>query len=166
MALAVAVVALGLLAAGLWAAVRDEQQMSADQAREFTQRALAASGVEGAVVAGRPRPATFQGEGAAVPVWVVPVRVADHQIEVYVDRRGDQAVNLDDQVGADAYVLSSQQFEALDSFQWDPVSADQRRRLAAPAAAAVALAVGVGTATVVAVARRRVHLPSLLAAVA
>ncbi|HUF32335.1 MAG TPA: hypothetical protein VMN58_03890 [Acidimicrobiales bacterium] len=148
---AVAVVVVGVLVvAGLYAAGRPSPAMTADDARAFTERALAHAGVEGAVVGGRAgavRQRTFRpGDGSGpVPVLVVPALVGGERIALHVARDRDAAVYLDDVSGAgDDLVLDDEQFAAIEGFRYDP--AGERARGARVVAGTVAVLVAVSAA--------------------
>jgi hypothetical protein len=132
-----AVVLVVSLIAGAYAAGRDAPPITGPDAREFTIRALTFSGFDSVEVTGDPRAELFnageqpEGEGEAqsrgdggeagppIPVWVVPATVSGQQIELYVARQSNRAVNLDDALPGGGFVLNEEQFQRLENFRLD-----------------------------------------------
>lgn len=147
------------LIAGAYAAGQEAPPMTGPDAREFTIRALAFSGFDSVEVTGDPRAELFNaggqpdGErdaqggadevdpGPPIPVWVVPATVSDQQIELYVARQSDRAVNLDDALPGGGFVLTEEQFARLESFRFNPASEQLRANRQGPAVAAGVLIV-------------------------
>ncbi len=147
------------LIAGAYAAGQEAPPMTGPDAREFTIRALTFSGFDSVEVTGDPRAELFNvgdqpdGErdaqggadeadpGPPIPVWVVPATVSDQQIELYVARQSDRAVNLDDALPGGGFVLTEEQFARLESFRLNPASEQLRADRQGPAVAAGVLIV-------------------------
>jgi hypothetical protein len=147
------------LIAGAYAAGQEAPPMTGPDAREFTIRALTFSGFDSVEVTGDPRAELFNvgdqpdGErdaqggadeadpGPPIPVWVVPATVSDQQIELYVARQSDRAVNLDDALPGGGFVLTEEQFARLESFRLNPASEQLRTDRQGPAVAAGVLIV-------------------------
>ncbi len=148
---AVAVAGLVALVAGIVVAVvdltdGDPPALTPPDAVTFTRRALSAAGVAGAVVDPAPRPGRFTPEGSdPVEVWIVPVDVEGQHIELYVPRRGDRAVNLDDEIAPGQFLLSDGQFDALKRFRLDLHQERLRQRQVVPGAVAGILVLLTGT---------------------
>ena len=132
--LVLGVVLVVSLIAGVYAAGQDAPPISSADAREFTQRAFTFSGIDSVEVTGEPRAEPFNvteqqgegenrveeaGSGEPIDVWIVPATVSDQPVELYVARRGDRAVNLDDALPGGGYVLSDEQFDRLAQFRLD-----------------------------------------------
>lgn len=156
------------LIAGAYAAGQEAPPMTGPDAREFTIRALTFSGFDSVQVTGDPRAELFNvgdqpdGErdaqggadeadpGPPIPVWVVPATVSDQQIELYVARQSDRAVNLDDALPGGGFVLTEEQFARLESFRLNPASEQLRADRQGPAVAAGVLIVVVALLLIVA----------------
>lgn len=136
------------LIAGAYAAGQDAPPLSGADAQEFTLRAFNFSGVDSVESTGEPRPEVFvpteqeaEGEdrgeevetGEPIEVWVVPVTVSGQPVELYVARRGDRAVNLDDALPGGGFVLTDEQFARLAEFRLDVVGEELREDRAGPA---------------------------------
>lgn len=149
------VVALVLVAmAAVVLGSEDPGPMSAEEAVDFTERALAEAGVEAEV--GAPTAGTFGLGPLAADVWIVPARVGAQPIALSVDADGDRALNLADELADGSNVLGDDEFDALAAFRFDPggVVTDLP---AGVAGGAVALAVA---ALAVCVRSRRVAVPA------
>ncbi len=126
----VGVILVVALIAGAFAAGRDVPQLNAAEARTFAEQALLDSGARRVEISGEPRAEEFtpvrEGEdGEAVPasepidVWIVPLRVSDQPVELYVAQAGGRAVNLDDALPDGGFVLNEEQFDRLERFRLD-----------------------------------------------
>ena len=149
------VLVVGLIA---YAYARSVEQptMTPAEARLFTAEALEASGVRNFEVGTEVREETFQPEGGEpIPVYVVPADVAGNRLELYVQRDGDQAVNLDDAMPDGGYVLDDEQFEALAEFEFDPARERVAEGRRGPATLAGALVLLVSVALLISVLGRR-----------
>lgn len=143
--LVLGVVLVVSLIAGAYAAGQDPRPLSGPEAREFTERAFTFSGVESVEVTGEPRAEVFnvteqeenRGEeaepGEPIEVWVVPATVSGQPVELYVTRRGDRAVNLDDALPGGGYVLTDEQFDRLAEFRLDLAREDLQEQRQGPA---------------------------------
>ncbi|CAN5205324.1 hypothetical protein BH24ACT1_BH24ACT1_13260 [soil metagenome] len=142
----VGVVLVVSLIAGAYAAGQDAPPLSGPDAREFTVRAFTFSGVDSVEATGEPRAEVFiptdeagedrggQGQtGEPIDVWVVPATVSGQPVELYVARRGDRAVNLDDALPGGGFVLNDEQFARLAEFRLNPASEELRRDRQGPA---------------------------------
>lgn len=129
LALVAVVVVVGLIA-GSYAAGREVPRLTAAEAGVFAQQAFTDAGARRVEIAGEPRAESFtpirQGDdGEPVPatepvdVWVVPVRVSDQPVELYVAQTGGRAVNLDDALPEGGFVLGTEQFDRLERFRLD-----------------------------------------------
>lgn len=143
--------------AGAYAAGREQPTMSPQEARVFTGQALEASGVKNVTVSAQTREEVFvpEGGGEPIPVYVVPAEVAGYRLELYVQRSGDRAVNLDDAMPDGGYVLDDEQFEKLAAFRYDPAAERVAESRRGPATVAGALVLVVGVALLVFVVGRR-----------
>lgn len=151
-----AVVLVVSLVAGAYAAAQDEPSLTAADAVTFTRQALAESGVKNFEVVGEVRAEPFKPEGSdTIPVWVVPATVSGRPIELYVAQSGDRAVNLDDALPDGGYVLTEEQFKALERFRFDPAAERVQDRRRGPAVAAGILAVVVAVALLLSVVSTR-----------
>jgi len=168
--LVLAVVLVVSLIAGAYAAGQDARPLSAPEAREFTQRAFTFSGVDPVEVTGEPRAEVFniaeqdgEGEvrgeqaeaGEPIEVWVVPATVSGQSVELYVARRGDRAVNLDDALPGGGYVLTDEQFDRLAEFRLDLAREDLQEQRQGPALVAGLLIALTAVLLLVAVLRGR-----------
>lgn len=146
MAVLAVVVVVGLIA-GAYAAGTDDPALTADEAVTFTREALSSVGAQRVEVSNDVRAETFTPEGRdPIAVWVVPATVSDQPLELYVAQQGGRAVNLDDALPDGGFVLTEEQFAALEQFRLDLAGqrvAEQRR---IPATAAGVLVVVVGVA--------------------
>ena len=166
------VVVVVSLIAGAYAAGQDAPPMTGPDAREFTERALTFSGFDDVEVTGEPRAELFdpgeqaaapgqaqdRGQGAPgppIPVWVVPATVSGRQIELYVARQSNRAVNLDDALPGGGFVLNDEQFDRLERFRLDLASQELRRERQGPALVAGLLIVVAAVLLVVAGLRGR-----------
>lgn len=143
------VVVVVSLIAGAYAAGQDAPPMTGPDAKEFTERALTFSGFDAVEVTGEPRAELFDagaqagregGErqdqaeaGPPIPVWVVPVAVSDRQIELYVARQSNRAVNLDDALPGGGFVLNEEQFQRLERFRLNLAREELREDRQGPA---------------------------------
>jgi hypothetical protein len=106
--------------------------MTAEDARVYTQRALAQIGYANAIVDSNVTPARYKSpdprfrSDPAVDVWQTRATVADGEVELYVQRRGDSAVFVRDTRANGSRLLTDAQFRALGRFRSNP--ADDRRR--------------------------------------
>jgi hypothetical protein len=158
-----AVVLLVGVVAGAYAAGKEPPTMTPGEAKVFAAEALAAAGLRNVAVQDDVREDTFvsEGTGEPVPVYVVPADVAGNRLELYVQRTGNRAVNLDDAMPDGGFLLNDEQFKQLEEFRFDPaaqrVAADRR----GPATLAGVLALVVSGALVLsAVGRRRARAAS------
>lgn len=134
--------------AGVYAAGQEAPPISSADAREFTQRAFTFSGVDSVEVTGEPRAEVFNvteqqgegedraeasGSGQPIDVWIVPATVSDQPVELYVARRGDRAVNLDDALPGGGYVLTDEQFDRLAQFRLDLAREELQEKRQGPA---------------------------------
>lgn len=158
-----AVVLLVSVVAGAFAAGKEPPTMTPGEAKTFAQEALAASGVRNVTVQDDVREESFVPEGGAepIPVYVVPAEVAGNRLELYVQRAGDRAVNLDDAMPDGGFLLDEEQFKRLEEFRFDPAGerVAQSRRGPATVAGILVLVVG-GALVVAAVGRRRARAAS------
>ena len=146
LALVVVVVLVGLIA-GTYAANQDPPELSVEDARMFTRAALSAVEARNVMVEGEVRAEDFTPEGGEpIPVWVVPATVAGQPLELYVMRAGERAVNLDDALPDGGFVLSEDQFAALEDFRLDLAGDRERERRQGPALVAGILLVLVSVA--------------------
>lgn len=155
------VLVVGLIA-GAYASGTEEPTMTPDEARVFTRQALESSGIREPKISRRVREESFRPEGGEpIPVYVVPAEVAGFRLELYVQRRGDRAVNLDDAMPDGGYVLTDEQFDKLAEFRFDPAAqrVAESRRGPATVAGILVLLVGVGLLISV-VSRRSETAPS------
>ncbi|MBW3547643.1 MAG: hypothetical protein KY452_05860 [Actinobacteria bacterium] len=151
-----AVVLLVSLLAGAYASGREQPTMTPDEARVFTRHALESSGVRDPKISRRVREETFRPEGGEpIPVYVVPAEVAGFRLELYVQRSGDRAVNLDDAMPDGGFVLNEEQFEKLAEFRFDPAAERVAESRRGPATVAGALVLLVGVALLISVVSRR-----------
>ncbi len=170
--LVLGVVLVVSLIAGTYAASQDAPPMTAGEAREFTRRALLFSGFPSVEVTSEPRAELFNvgdqpdseearggGDdaeaGPSIPVWVVPATVSNQQIELYVARQGDRAVNLDDALPGGGFVLTEDQFDRLEGFRLDLAGEQLRADRQGPSVAAGVLIVLASLLLLVAVVRGR-----------
>ena len=106
--------------------------MTASDARAFTRRALDRVGYPNAVVDTNPSRTRYKSPDPrfrtdpAVEVWRTHAVVADGEVELYVQRRGDSAVFVRDTRTSGGRLLTDAQFQALGRFRFNP--ADDRRR--------------------------------------
>lgn len=151
-----AVVVLVSVVAGAYAAGTEQPTMTLQEARTFTRQALEASELRNLKIGGRVRQEAFvpEGGGEPIPVWVVPAEVAGNRLELYVQRTGDRAVNLDDAMPDGGFVLSDEQFKKLEEFRYDPARERVLESRRGPATVAGVLVVGVGIVLLVSVSRR------------
>jgi hypothetical protein len=142
MVMAAAAIALAVLA---W--VQPLPDLTAEDARQFTADAFEAAGfTEGAV---RPdvEESTYREEGGdeEFDVWITITDLDGQPVELWIDREGSQAVQIDDNTDGGP-LLTDEQFQILDDYEEHP-AADQRRRrnwlVTGAAVLAVALAIGV-----------------------
>lgn len=146
-AIVLGVVLVVSLIAGAYAAGQERAPLTAAEAQEFTVRAFTASGVDSVEVTGEPRAETFTPTGRGevedqasggetrepIEVWVVPANVSGQPVELYVARRGDHAVNLDDALPGGGYVLTDEQFDRLAQFRLDLAGEEMRDQRQGPA---------------------------------
>jgi hypothetical protein len=158
-----AVVLLVSVVAGAYAAGKEPPTMTPGEAKAFAAEALAAAGVRNATVQDDVREETFvsEGTGEPVPVYVVPADVAGNRLELYVQRTGDRAVNLDDAMPDGGFLLNDEQFKQLEEFRFDPAGQRVAESRKGPATVAGLLVTVVGVALLVsAVGRRRARAAS------
>lgn len=149
------VLVVGLIA-GAYASGTEQPTMTPAEARVFTSQALEASGVREAKVGEDVREETFRPEGGEpIPVYVVPAEVAGFPLELYVQRSGDRAVNLDDALPDGGFVLTDEQFDKLAEFRFDPAAERVAESRRGPATLAGALVLLVGVALLITVVGRR-----------
>ena len=149
LAVVVVVVVVGLVA-GSYALGQDPPELTPDDARTFTRAALTAVEARNVVVEGEVRAEDFTPEGGeAIPVWVVPAKVSSQPLELYVMRSGDRAVNLDDALPDGGYILSEEQFSALERFRLDIAGERVRERRQGPAMVAGLLVAVMGVGLLV-----------------
>ncbi|MDP8987622.1 MAG: hypothetical protein M3N25_09525 [Actinomycetota bacterium] len=147
-----AVVLLVAVVAGAYASGTEQPSMTPAEAREFTTRALQASDVRNVTLGTEVREETFRPEGGEpIPVYVVPAEVSGYRLELYVQRSGDRAVNLDDAIPNGGYVLDDEQFEKLAQFRFDPAAERVAESRRGPATVAGALVLVVGVALLISV---------------
>ena len=159
LAVVVVVVVVGIVA-GSYAVSQDPPELTAEDARTFTRAALAAVEARNVVVEGEVRAEDFTPEGGeAIPVWVVPAKVSTQPLELYVLRAGDRAVNLDDALPDGGFILSEEQFAALERFRLDIAGERVRERRQGPATVAGILVLVVGLGLVVSVVLGRARRP-------
>lgn len=157
--LVVVVVVVGLVA-GSYAVSQDLPELTPEDARTFTRAALASVEARNVVVEGEVRPDTFTPEGGEpIPVWVVPAKVSEQPLELYVMRAGERAVNLDDSLPNGGFVLSEEQFKALERFRLDLAGDRVRERRSGPALVAGLLLLVVAVALLVIVVTGRARGP-------
>lgn len=131
--LVVVVVVVGLIA-GSYAASQAPPEMTTGEAQTFTRVAMNAVDARNVVVEGEVRAEEFTPEGGEpIDVWVVPATVSGQPLELYVMRRGDRAVNLDDALPDGGFVLSEEQFKALERFRLDLAGERVQERRQGPA---------------------------------
>ncbi|HEV2767243.1 MAG TPA: hypothetical protein VGV63_06005 [Acidimicrobiales bacterium] len=149
------VLVVGLIA-GAYASGTEKPTMTREEARVFTRQALEFSGVREPKVGTEVSEETFRPEGSEpVPVYVVPAEVAGFPLKLYVQRNGDQAVNLDDALPDGGFVLTDEQFEKLAEFRFDPAAERVAESRRGPATVAGALVLLVGVALLISVVSRR-----------
>lgn len=106
--------------------------MTAEDARGFTQQALDRIGYPNAIVDSNVVRARYKSpdprfrSDPPVDVWQTRAVVAEGQVELYVQRRGDSAVFVRDARADGSRLLTDGQFRALGRFRANP--ADDRRR--------------------------------------
>jgi hypothetical protein len=113
------------LAAGLaLGACGSSPELTKDDARAFTERALADAGVSGVTVS----PAVVPSRCGAGPVqgWTTTARVAGGTVELCVEREGDEAAFVRDEADGGGPLLTDQQVARIDAFVFSP--AEDRRR--------------------------------------
>ncbi len=161
------------LIAGAYAAGREVPRLTAAEARTFAVQALTDSGARPVEPSGEPRAETFtpvpEGEEEAgvgeeeappadpIPVWVVPLRVANQPIELYVAASGGRAVNLDDALPDGGFVLNEEQFDRLERFRLDLAGDRVRAQRQGPSLVAGLLIGLVAVGLLVSVVTRRVR---------
>jgi hypothetical protein len=162
------------LIAGAYAAGREVPRLTAAEARTFAVQALTDSGARPVEPSGEPRAETFtpvpEGEEEVrigeeeeappadpIPVWVVPLRVANQPIELYVAQSGGRAVNLDDALPDGGFVLNEEQFDRLERFRLDLAGDRVRAQRQGPSLVAGLLIGLVAVGLLVSVVTRRVR---------
>jgi hypothetical protein len=139
-----------------------ERDMSGDDAREFTRRALEEVGLEDVRVARRAEADTFRPtSGDPIEVWETQAAVAGGTVHLYIDRGSDRAVFLNDVAGGGGALLTDDQFAELERFRLNPAAERHRDRLRVPAGVAIGLAALAGAALCTALLTRRVPLRGL-----
>lgn len=141
------------LVAGAYAAGKEQPTMTPHEARVFTRAALEASGLSDVKISKRVREESFvpEGGGEPIPVYVVPAEVSGNRLELYVERTGDRAVNLDDAMPDGGYVLGDEQFKKLEEFRFDPAGERVAESRRGPATVAGALVLVVAVALLISV---------------
>jgi hypothetical protein len=121
--------------------------LTAQDARQFSADAFEAAGfTEGAV---RPdvEASSYRDEDGdeTFDVWITITDLEGQPVELWIDRNGSQAVQVDDNTDGGP-LLTDEQFQILDDYEVHPRADERRRRnswVTAAAAVAVAVAVGV-----------------------
>ncbi len=141
-----ALAASAAVAVAVLAWVQPLPELTAEDARQFTADALEAAGfTEGSV-----RPDVRAGvypetEGDSdFDVWITITDLEGQPVELWIDREGSQAVQINDNT-EDGPLLTEEQFRILDAYDTHPRADDRRRRnwiVTAAAALTVILAVG------------------------
>jgi len=141
------VLVLGVVMAGLvmgTACVDADSELTAADARTFTERALEDADVGRIRVGRKVEAGVFRPEssGNPVPVWETSASVSGGNVVLFVTRRGNRAVYLNDVSDGGGALLSDEQFRRLDRFRFNPAADRQRDRLVLPGLIATLFLVG------------------------
>lgn len=118
-----AVTVLALLLLGSCAS---EAAMSAKDARAFARKALTSLGLTGVRVSSDTTRSRYRSpdprfsKDPAVEVWQTHSDADGGMVDLYVQRRGDNAVYVKDSATAGGHLLSDAQFRKLEKFRYNP----------------------------------------------
>jgi hypothetical protein len=133
-------------------------EMSADDAREFTQRALEETGMRGIRVSLEVEEDLFRQSDPPVEVWRTEAEVHGGWVAFAVEREGDRAVFVNDVADDGSELFTDEQFATLESFRFNAAAERSADRRTVPAAIAGLLAVVALGALIAALATDRVGL--------
>ena len=154
------VVAAATLAAGIavvavvLAWVQPLPDLTAEDARQFTAAALEAAGFSEGSVRPDVRASTYPEDdgGSEFDVWITITDLEGQPVELWIDREGSQAVQINDNAEG-APLLTERQFRIVDDYATHPQADDRRRRNWIVTAVAV-LVVALAAVVIVVVLRR------------
>lgn len=118
-----------------------DRDMTAQDAREFTRRALEEAGLEDVRVDPRPEAGVFRPTaGDPIAVWKTRARAEGGVVHLYVTIEGERAVFLNDVADDGGALLTDDQFAQLEEFRLDPAEERHREEIRGPALLATGLA--------------------------
>lgn len=136
-----------------------ERDMTPDDARVFTRRALEDVGLEEIRVAPQVDEGAFRPTaGESIAVWQTTAAVEGGTVHLYIHRESDRAVFLNDVSDDGGALLSDEQFAALERFRLNPATERYRDRLLVPAGVAIVLMLAAGALLTAAVVTGRARL--------
>jgi hypothetical protein len=140
------VAAVAAIVLAVLALVQPLPDLTEEDARRFTANAFAAAGFPDGEVSRRVESAVYAEPGGDVEfdVWVTTIELGGRPVELWIDRDGSQAVQIDDNTDQGP-LLTDDQFQTLDRYEEHPGADERRRRnwlVTGAATLAVAVAAG------------------------
>jgi hypothetical protein len=141
------VAAVAAIVLAVLALVQPLPDLTEEDARRFTANAFAAAGFPDGEVSRRVESAVYAEPGGDVEfdVWVTTIELGGRPVELWIDRDGSQAVQIDDNT-EEGPLLDGEEFQILDDYDEHPRADERRRRnwlVTGVAVVVVAVAVGV-----------------------